>query len=124
MKAYRLASGAVECDDRGLFIGGVALFKRLDTGAGFEPLAIETISGELSRRYGAPIDARAKLRGFEFVASCLGRGELTLAQIGALLLRFPDPPLAAPKGPEERRVELAAALDAARLLKNDDFDEK
>ena len=124
MKAYRLASGAVECDERGLFVGGVALLKQLDSRAGFEPRAIESINGELSRRYGAPIDAGPKVGGFEFVASCLKRGDLALAQIGALMLRFPDPPLAGQQCSEEGRVELAAALDAAGLLKDDDFNEK
>jgi hypothetical protein len=124
MKAYRLAHGAVECNDRGLFVGGVALLKRLDANAGFKPRAIEAINGELSRRYGAPIDAGSKLKGVEFVGSCLGRGELPLAQIGALMLRLPDPPLAIPKCGEEARVETAAALDAAGLLKDDDFNEK
>jgi hypothetical protein len=51
----------------------------------------------LSRRYGAPIDVGLNSEDLNSSRFAQGKGELTFAQIGALALRFPDPPLAAPK---------------------------
>ncbi len=126
MQTYRLGSGGVECDERGLFVGGVALLERDEASAGFEARGIEVINEELSRRYDAPIDAKGKLEGVAFVAHCLKRGDLALAQIGALMLRLPDPPSSASSGVEGRgseRFELFATLDASGLLKVGDWDE-
>jgi hypothetical protein len=118
MNAYRLASGAVECGFGGLFVGGVALLSP-GANAEFAPRAIDLINDELSQRYGAEIDATSRLAGLKFVASCLKSGDLPRAQIGALMLRFPDPPQTLAKGQQgiEHWGRLEAMLDAAGLLK-------
>ena len=85
----------------------------------FAPRAIESINGELSRRYGAEIDATSRLAGLELVASCLKSGDLPRAQIGALMVRFPDPPQVLAKGQQDIQhwSRLEGMLDLAGLLK-------
>jgi hypothetical protein len=68
MNAYRLARGTVECDDDGLFVGGVALFRRGGESAGFEFRLIDAFHEDLRRRNGAAIDAASGLGGLKFVA--------------------------------------------------------
>src|ERR1700742_1846942 len=110
VQAYRLASGGVGCDDRGLLVGGIALVKRCANGVDFEPRGIGAINEDLSQRYGGSVDVATRASGFLFVASHLQKGERVLSQIGALLLRFPDPPRETSdiaESTEERRFALA-----------------
>jgi hypothetical protein len=116
MGEYRLAKGAVECGEHGLSIGGVALLERRQDGGGFRPRDIAAINDDLSFRYGASIDAGSKAAGLAFIASSLAAGELALAQIGALMLRFPDPPAAGTNLEQSEGSELSAMLDVAGLL--------
>src|SRR5271155_5838460 len=52
----------------------------------------EALERELSASYGWPVDVAGKCGGLAVIASALERGDLALAKIAALLLRFPDPP--------------------------------
>ena len=76
---------------------------------------------ELSRAYGFPVDVRRKRAGLATVANALQDRNLAKAQIAALLLQLPDPPLA--KGDalaKMGRVSLCCELAACGLLKAED----
>lgn len=95
---------------------------RRSRGAGAEAWSVrptEELNDELSLCYGLPIDVVAKREGLDVVARALGRGDLALAQIAALLLRFPDPPSLAKDAPARGSLELAARLFESGLLKGD-----
>ena len=64
----------------------------------------EGVCRELSRVYGVPLDISAKRNGLEVVAKALQRGETARAQIAALLLKLPDPPLGEAINIESRTV--------------------
>jgi hypothetical protein len=122
---FRLRPGQIECDAGGLRIGGVALLARDAKGA-WTRRDERDLNRELSKLYGFPLDVGHNRRRIDSVAAALGNGDLARAQIGALLLRLPDPPASAgvqPGALEKRR--LARDLAACGLLKADaDWDEK
>ena len=122
---FRLRPGAIEYDADGLRVGGVALLTRDEKGAWTRRHEGE-LNRELSKLYRLPLDCERKGRALDKVAAALTNGELARAQIGALLLRFPDPPAPASvhaDGLEKRR--LVDGLLACGLLKADaDWDEK
>ena len=92
---FRLNVGGLHCDERGLFIGGAPLLERSSRSGGREgwtPRPATALNRDLAACYGLPVDASAKHRGLTVVARALGRNDLALAQIAALLLQFPDPP--------------------------------
>ncbi|HLW92225.1 MAG TPA: hypothetical protein VKS78_13130 [Roseiarcus sp.] len=63
--------------------------------------SVDDLNRELSACYGLPIDIANKASALAGVARALDRGDLALAQIASVLMRFPDPP--SPKklvGPE------------------------
>ena len=124
-RTFRLRPGALECDADGLRVGGVALLARDARGAWTKRDGSE-LNRELSKLYGLPLDCERKGRALEAVAAALTNGELARAQIGALLLRLPDPPASAgaqADGSEKQR--LVDGLLACRLLKADaDWDDK
>ena len=90
-RCFRLRPGAIECDADGLRVGGVALLARDARGAWTRRDGGE-LNRELSKLYGLPLDCERKGRALDAVAAALTNGELARAQIGALLLRLPDPP--------------------------------
>ena len=122
-RTYRLAPDGVDCGAGGLSVGGVALLARLPAGRGpsaWEVRPLTDINRELTARYGLPVDVEGKASGFAFVAGALDNGEIALAQIGGLLLRFPDPPrLAKDMAPSADAVSLARELFFSGLLKAD-----
>ena len=122
---FRLRPGQIECDADGLRIGGVALLARDAKGA-WTRRDERDLNRELSKLYDFPLDFGRLRRRVDAVAAALGNGDLARAQIGALLLRLPDPPPSAgaqPDGLEKRR--LARDLAACGLLKADaDWDEQ
>jgi len=124
-RTFRLHSGAIECDADGLRVGGVALLARDAKGSWTRRDGSE-LNRELSKLYGLPLDCERKGRALDAVAAALTNGELARAQIGALLLRFPDPPASASghaDGLEKRR--LVDGLVVGGLLKADaDWDDK
>jgi hypothetical protein len=124
-RTFRLRPGAIECDVDGLRVGGVALLARDARGAWTRRDGGE-LNRELSKLYGLPLDCQRKGAALDTVAAALRNGELARAQIGALLLRLPDPPASASDhadGLEKRR--LVDGLLVCGLLKADaDWDEK
>lgn len=124
-RTFRLRPGAIECDANGLRVGGVALLARDAKGAWTQRDGGE-LNRELSKLYGLPLDCQRKGRALDAIAGALTNRELARAQIGALLLRFPDPPASASghaDGLEKRR--LVDGLVVGGLLKADaDWDDK
>ena len=122
MHFFRLANGGVQCGERGLFVGSTPMLRhsrgRGDTETWFVR-QIDELDRELSEAYGLPIDVAAKREALANVARALTQGDLALAQIAALLLRFPDPPSLAKDAPAAASFELAARLFESGLLKGD-----
>ncbi len=92
---FRLKMGGVMCDRDGFFVGPIALLSTRRNTAGTTTWGVRPegeLNHDLSTCYGLPIDCAAKRRGLAGVAAALDRGDISLAGIAALLLRFPDPP--------------------------------
>ena len=124
MVHFGLRPGGLECDADGLRIAGLALLKSETSSWGrkrWRPAPLPEIQRALSRAYGRPIDAAAKLRGLAVVASALNDGELARAQIAAVLLRLPDLAEAA-RAESIRLGEPKAAADTAPVAKDWDPD--
>ena len=98
---FRLRPGAIECDADGLRVGSVALLARDAKGSWTRRDGAE-LNRELSKLYGLPLDCERKSGGLDAIAAALTNGELARAQIGALLLRLPDP--SAPAGRPYRQL--------------------
>jgi hypothetical protein len=122
---FRLRPGAIECDVDGLRVGSVALLARDSKGA-WTRRDGGALNRELSKLYGLPLDCERKGGRLDAVAAALTNGELARAQIGALLLRLPDPPT--PAGVHADGLEKRPLVDgllACGLLKADaDWDDK
>lgn len=122
---FQLRPGRIECDAGGLRVGGIALLARDAKGA-WARRDERDLNRELSKLYGLPLDVGRKRGGLDAVAAGLGNGDLSRAQIAALLLQLPDPPVSqgSQHGALEKR-RLAHDLGACGLLKaDDDWDEK
>ena len=108
---------------RAAFPSAASRCSRLPAGrgpSGWEVRPLTDINRELTARYRLPADVEGKVSGFAFVAGALDNGEIALAQIGALLLRFPDPPrLAKDMAPSADAASLARQLFFIGLLKAD-----
>ena len=120
---FRLSHDAVECDDDGPRVGGIALLRRTGSRPGaprwrLPPLA--EIERALARAYGCEIGAAGKLGGLSVVADALDKGELARAQIATLLLRLPDPPPCGANAVD--RANLEKRLADSGLLKDWDRD--
>ena len=110
------------CGEDGLFVGGVPMLERIESGNGAGQLcprpAIE-LNRDLSKRYGYPIEIHSKLERVAAIARALGRGDLVYAMMAAVHLEFPDPPQPRlPLGSREH-VDLSRSLKASDLLKAD-----
>jgi hypothetical protein len=119
---YRLsdAPGAgVCCGEQGLFVGDVPLLERA-SGTGWQVRSVADLDRELSKSYGLPVTLEAKSRGLAATARALGNGELAKAQITALFLRLPEPPLLRKSlvAPSEI-ADLARRLEYSGLLKRE-----
>jgi hypothetical protein len=84
--------------------------------AGWSPRPLHELERDLQVLYGLPIDASAKRSGLATVAKGLTSGDLALAQVAAVLLRFPDPPLVK-DGSGWPSPELAVVLRESGLIK-------
>jgi hypothetical protein len=75
---------------------------------------------ELTKSCRVGVDFSAKISGANAVARALTDGDLALAQIATLLLRFPDPPVSTngEMGIDES-IELVRHIHACKLLKFD-----
>jgi hypothetical protein len=122
-RMFRLRRGGVHCDRDGLYVGPVALLtatKDATGAASWAPRSESDLNDELSACYGLPIDCAAKRGGLAGVATALDRGDVALAGIAALLLRFPDPPSLEKDASEPDGIlTLAAELFWSGLLKGD-----
>lgn len=119
---FRLSDEDVRCDESGLFVGGapmLAPLPRAGDGLAWAMRPADEQNRALSVRYGFPINAAAKRSGFGAIARSLERGDLALAQISALLLRFPEPPSLAKGAPARGSADLAGQLVESGLLKAD-----
>jgi len=122
LRFFRLSDEGVRCDESGLFVGGAPILARsprLGGGHCWAQRSPDDQNRDLRARYGFPIDVAAKRGGLDGVARALERGDLALAQISALLLRFPDPPSLAKGDAAGGSVELAEQLIESGLLKAD-----
>lgn len=85
----------VSCDNRGAYIGKVALLQRQTGSDGRDAWTVRSapeLNAALSDHYGFPIDMTRKLDGLSEVADSLNRGDMFHAQLGTLDLKLPDPP--------------------------------
>ncbi len=124
-RCFQLRPGGVECDANGLPIGGVSLLARIARGR-WSARDEASLSRELAKVYGFPVDFAPKRRGVEAVAAALTKGELARAQIITLLLQLPDPSgVVDERSDDSDRRRLARDLVACGLLKADaDWDDK
>jgi hypothetical protein len=122
--SFRLAAaigGGVSCSEEGLFVGEIALLERVRGSNGswrWRPRDLPHINRDLSKCYGLPIEFDQKFAGLELISNALNRSEFGRAQIAALHLRLPDPPVIA-KSAQNRLevVQVARRLQASGLLK-------
>jgi len=120
---YRLATDSdfgVRCNGSGLFIGATPLLERApnrNERPVWRPRPLADVNRDLSQSYGMPIAFAAKLGGVASIAWALDRGDLAHAQVTALLLRLPDPPILTKGGLKAHELaELAARLEESGLL--------
>jgi hypothetical protein len=117
---YRLSKEGVQCDEQGLSVGGVPLLLRSSRRGGSDSWMVrpdDELNSALGNLYGLPIDIAEKRDRLAGVAKALQSGELALAKIATLLLRFPDPPSLAKSAPEPGTLELATQLFDSGLFK-------
>ena len=114
---FRLSEAGVRCGPDGVSVGPTALVVRAGAGWAARPRA--ELEAELSDLYGLPIDLAGRDDRLAGIARALERGEPALAAIGALLLRFPDPPSLAKGSPACGSAELARRLFDSGLLDKD-----
>ena len=110
----------IRCDNEGLFVGEIPLLER----ANDKWILREDgeLARELGKAYGLPIDILSKKQRLGAVAHALNQRDVARAQIGTLLLQFPDPLPPAENTPtREKIIKLAAALDRSEMLKIDDL---
>lgn len=122
LSAKRTGSG-IFCSSDGLFVGDVPLLERVRQKNGAEewqPRRTADSNTDLDKLFGLPIECAGKIAGIAAVARALNRGDIALAQMAALHLQIPDPPLLtkSPHSPKEI-VELALRLNASGMLKAD-----
>lgn len=119
---FRLGEEGVRCDERGMFVGGAPMLAPAPAANGERALrarSIEELNRDLGACYRLPIDAAAKCDRLDGIAKALNHGDLALAQIATLLLRFPDPPPLTKDLSGESAAELARQLADCDLLKAD-----
>ena len=120
MHFFRLTDGGVQCGERGLFVGSTPMLRhsrgRGDRETWFVRQSDE-LDRELSEAYGFPIDVAVKREALSNIARALTQGDVALAQIAALLLRFPDPPSLSKGTPARGSSELAERLIHSGLLR-------
>jgi hypothetical protein len=86
----------VFCGKEGVFVGDTPLLEEIRDSYGRVKWRVREqfqLDRELSKSYRVGVDFSAKISGANSVARALTDGDLALAQIATLLLRFPDPPV-------------------------------
>jgi hypothetical protein len=112
---FRLSETGVRCGPDGLYVGRTPLLAR--AGVGWAARPRDELEHDLSDLYGLPIDLFSREDRLAAIARAFERDEPALAAIGALLLRFPDPPSLAKGAPARGSLELAQRLFNSGLLK-------
>ncbi|HTW34006.1 MAG TPA: hypothetical protein VMD53_05250 [Rhizomicrobium sp.] len=117
-------SGAdgVSCDASGAFVGPVPLLDRLqkDDKDAWHPRECEELSEQISGLYGLPIDMSSKTGGLKAIANALNKGDVTRAQIAAVLLGIPHiVPLSKGARSRDRMIKLVRDLAWSGMLKWD-----
>ena len=122
-RVFQLSLNKVSCDGGGLSIGGVAPLENHLRDANARIGASAQSSARLRTKSGLQTSRRhlgESQRPRIIVAQSLARGEIALAQIATLLLRFPDPlPLNKKAWPGEELGQLAQQLIESGLLRGD-----
>jgi len=119
-RVFHLCEAGIACDGAGLRVGGVDLLEPDPVRArGWRARPDADLNLELSARYRLPVDVVGKSHGLNRIADALERGDLALAQIGALLLQMPDPPALGKALGGDDAWDLAMQLAASGLLKAD-----
>lgn len=127
---YRLSpvgdGRGISCDERGAFVGPIALLARVRDTLGREmwaPRPITELNAALSACYGLPVDLTAKVDGLAAIARALSKDEIAVAQIATLHLQLPDlPALAKATRPGATEARLAGLLHRSGILKSAAFD--
>jgi hypothetical protein len=118
--AWQRTADGVSCGEDGVFVGDVPLLNcsRAFGNERWNVRPINEINDDLAGIYRLPLDATAKLNAIALVAAALNRGDLAMAAIATVQMRFPDPP-ALKKGPENRDeiARRAGELFRSGLLK-------
>ena len=112
----------VYCGKEGLFVGDTPLLEETQGGGRVAWLvrSQSQLEPELSKSYGVGVDFGGKMSGAATAARALTHGDLALAQIAALLLQLPDPPLSKRgERPPDRSNEFVGRLQLSGLLKAD-----
>lgn len=111
---FRLRPCGVDCDEEGLRVADFPLLTRTEGGV-WNPRSEAEIERDLAAIYRAPILALAKLGGLAAVAQALNEKNIARAQVAALLLKLPDPPVA---GEEDGLRKLNALFEAGWIGKD------
>jgi hypothetical protein len=86
-------SDGVSCSADGVFIGDVPLLQLPDAeNSSWTVRSIAELNKELSARYRLPIDIASKAGALALIATAFNRGDLAMAAIATVQMRFPDPP--------------------------------
>jgi hypothetical protein len=113
----------VFCGKEGLFVGDMHLLERTECSDGrveWQVRSQNQLDPALSKIYGVSVNFGAKMSGASIVARALTDGDLAFAQIAALLLQLPDPPLSKRgKALADQSNEFAGRLQMSGLLKAD-----
>ncbi len=111
------ASGGVYCGADGVFVGSIPLLQGSGAAGAWSVRPIAELNDELSTHYRLPIDIAAKANALQLIAHALNRGDLAMAAIATVQMRFPDPPLSKALESREQVKRRAAELHRCGLLK-------
>jgi hypothetical protein len=92
--AWQRTADGVSCGEDGVFVGDVPLLNcsRAFGNERWNVRPINEINDDLAGIYRLPLDPTAKLNAIALVAAALNRGDLAMAAIATVQMRFPDPP--------------------------------
>jgi hypothetical protein len=122
-QCFRLSDApgtGVRCDEGGMSVGATPLLERAtgarDRGA-WRPRPLADLDRDVSEAYGFSVTCAAKLAGLASVAHALNDGDVARAQVAALLLRFPNPPVVTKTSRSRGEfTDLVSRLKASGLL--------
>ena len=96
MRAFSLTKPGVgvSCTPNGVFVGGIPLLQRLSVGTirSWSVRPINEIDDDLTALYRLPVGVAAKANALALIGEAFNRGDLAMAAIVAVQMKFPDPP--------------------------------